>query len=89
MKPKFLFASKDVCIFASVLRDFAKFRILFLDQLDEKFKTFKQRVAGSSPARLTLAAVLFSDQLVRSSAKRAAIGSVRSITSESSPRLPM
>jgi hypothetical protein len=45
---------KIVCIFAFVLRDFSESRILFVDNLDEKLKSFKQRVAGSSPARLTL-----------------------------------
>ena len=41
---------KDVCIFAFVLRDFAKSRVLFVDDLDEKLRPFKKRVAGSSPA---------------------------------------
>jgi hypothetical protein len=45
---------KAVCVFAFVLPDFAKSCVLFLDNIDEKLRRFKQRVAGSSPARLIL-----------------------------------
>ncbi|MCI0614846.1 hypothetical protein L0244_17785 [bacterium] len=48
-----LFASKTVCMFTFVLREFAWFCKLFVDNLDEKLRAFKQRVVGSSPTRLT------------------------------------